>query len=272
MKSFTLLLLASLSLLACQADTRHLNDRMERIEKKLDQVIAQGGRPGVAPQQRPQRIEPDRAKTYAVPIDGDPFDGPADAKVTIVKAYEYACPYCDKVRPTMEALRQKYGNELRVVSKHLVVHPNTATAPAVTFCAGARQGKAKQIDDMLWERSFKARKFDPDKCWEAEASCPLALELAQELQLDVPRFKADLKACMAHVQKDMAELQKLGVNATPSFFVNGRFLSGAMPLENFVALVDEELKKANERIQQGTPAAQYYQQWIMDKGLKQLER
>ena len=69
----------------------------------------------------------------------------------------------------------------------------------------------------------------------------------------------------------MRDVQRLGVGATPSFFVNGRFLSGAMPIDNFVALIDEELKKANERIQQGTPQAQYYQQWVLDKGLKTLE-
>ena len=53
-------------------------------------------------------------------------------------------------------------------------------------------------------------------------------------------------------------------------YVNGRYLSGAMPIENFVTLIDEELKKANERIASGTPAAQYYQQYVIDKGLKSL--
>jgi predicted DsbA family dithiol-disulfide isomerase len=77
--------------------------------------------------------------------------------------------------------------------------------------------------------------------------------------------------CMAFVQKDQRELQQLGVGATPAFFVNGRFISGAVPIENFTVLVDEELKKANERIQAGTPQAQYYQQWIVEKGLKSLQ-
>jgi hypothetical protein len=44
-----------------------------------------------------------------------------------------------------------------------------------------------------------------------------------------------------------------------------------MPIENFTALIDEELKKANERVQQGTPAKDYYQTWVVDKGLKTLE-
>lgn len=88
------LLAAILPLAACQADTKNLNDRMERIEKKLDALIAQGPRGGGgaagAAQQRPSRPEPDRAKTYAVSIDNDPFEGPADAKVTLIEAFDYA--------------------------------------------------------------------------------------------------------------------------------------------------------------------------------------
>jgi hypothetical protein len=83
---------ALLPLAACQADTKNINDRMERIEKKLDLIIAQGGRGGgaAAAQPRPSRPEPDRSKTYAVPIDGDAFVGPADAKVTLIEAFDYA--------------------------------------------------------------------------------------------------------------------------------------------------------------------------------------
>lgn len=86
------LLAAILPLAACQSDTKNLDQRMDRIEKKLDALIAQGGRPGAAAagQPRPSRPEPDRAKTYAVPIDGDPFAGPADAKITIIEAFDYA--------------------------------------------------------------------------------------------------------------------------------------------------------------------------------------
>jgi len=275
------LLLAAITLSACQADTKNLNDNIDKLDRKIDQLIASGGRPGAAAQQRPQRPEPDRAKTYAVPVDGDPSDGPADAKVTLVKAYDYACPYCERVRDTMEQLRKKYGNDLRIVFKQFVVHPQVATAGALAFCAAAKQGKALQMDALLWDKGFKGHQFDkdadaaagaaPQKCWEAPAGCPIVLGFAQELSLDQNKFKADMKECQGLLTKDMKDLQQLGVGATPSFFVNGRFISGAMPIENFTSLIDEELKKANERIQQGTPAAQYYQQWVIDKGLKTLE-
>jgi len=274
MKSLVLLLAAAMPLAACQADQKNLDDRMQRIEKKLDALIASGGARGNnagAQPPRPPRPEPDRAKTYAVSVENDAFDGPADAKITVVKAYDYACPFCEKVRPTMEELHKKYGKDLRVVYKQLVVHPTTATAGALAFCAAGRQGKHKEMDALIWDKSFKARSFPPDKCWEQDAGCELLNGFAQELKLDLNKFKADMKACNSVVQTDMKDLQKFGVGATPSFFINGRFISGAVPVENFVTVIDEEMKKANERIQQGTPAGQYYQQWVVDKGLKALE-
>lgn len=171
----------------------------------------------------------------------------------------------------MDDLKKKYGEDIRIVTKHLVVHPNTAMSGALAFCAASKQGKAPQLDALIWEKSFKARQFDPDKCWETEAGCPLLNTFAQELKLDLNKFKADMKGCTSLVQAEMRSLQQFGVSATPSFFINGRFISGAVPLDQFVTVIEDELKKANERIQQGTPKAQYYQQWVVDKGLKQLE-
>src|ERR1700755_2847827 len=105
---------------ACTAapDNRNLEKKIDDLRKKLDQLAQRGMGGAAAP--RPTRVEPDKAKTYAVPVDGDPVDGPADAKVTLVKAYDYACPYCEKVRDTMDDLRKKYGNDLRIVFKQFV--------------------------------------------------------------------------------------------------------------------------------------------------------
>ena len=275
------LVLATVMLAGCQPDTRNLERKVDELQKTQQQILAMlqqgGGRAGAAAP-RPSRPEPDRAKTYAMAVDGDPYEGPADAKVTLVKAYDYACPYCERVGDTMDELRKKYGNDLRVVYKQFVVHPQVATAGALAVCAANKQQKFKEMDKLIWEKGFKGRQFDKDgeggqKCWEAAAGCPIVVGFATELGLNVDKFKADMKGeCQQFIQKDMRDLSVFGVGATPSFFVNGRFMSGAMPIDNFTALIDEELKKANERIQQGTPAAQYYQQWVMDKGLKQLDK
>jgi protein-disulfide isomerase len=276
-----------LAMAACQPDTKNLEKKVDELAKnqqKIMDMLAKGAAnnaAAAAQQQRPQRREPDRSKVYAVDITGDGFDGPADAKVTLVKAYDYACPYCERVRTTMEELRKKYGNDLRIVSKQLVVHPRNAMAGALAFCAANEQGKAKEMDALIWDKGFKARNLDnsdvevngqQQKCWDTPEGCKNVVGYAQELGLNIEKFKADMKGkCQQVVQKDMNDLRALGVGATPSFFINGRFMSGAMPIENFVQLIDEELKKANERIQQGTPAGQYYQQWVMAKGQKTLD-
>jgi protein-disulfide isomerase len=275
-----LVLLAVVVAAACQPDTRNLERKIDDLNKKLDQVIARGGAGAAAP--RPARPEPDRAKTYAVAIDGDPVEGPADAKITLIKAYDYACPYCERVRPTMDDLRKKYGNDLRIVYKQFVVHPQVATAGALAACAANKQGKFLQLDQLLWDKGFKQRQFDKDanaeggqaqRCWETAEGCPVVLGFAQELGLNIDKMKADMKGeCQALLQQDGRQMQVLGVGATPAFFINGRFLLGAVPIGEFTTLIDEELKKANERIAAGTPAASYYQQWVLDKGLKQLEK
>jgi protein-disulfide isomerase len=231
-----------------------------------------------------------------VPVDNDPFDGPADAKVTIVKAYDYACGYCEKVRNTMEELKKKYKDDLRIVYKQLVIHPKQAMVGALAFCAAGKQGKHREMDNLIWDKGFNARQFDmwdvplgapqaaekpapgqaqPQgmvKCWDHPDGCKNVYAYATELGLNMDKFKSDMKGeCNALVEADRKHLNQFQVSSTPAFFINGRYVSGAQPLDLFSGVIDEELKKANERIAAGTPAASYYQQWVVDKGLKSLQ-
>jgi thiol-disulfide isomerase/thioredoxin len=254
----SIVVVAGATTAACQQDNKNIERKLDQIIQKLDRMPAGGA--GAAAGQRPQ-----------------------------LKAYDYACPYCEKVRPTMEELHKKYGNDLRVVYKQLVVHPRNAMAGALAFCAAGKQGKHKDMDRLIWDKGFKVRQMDlsdvppveggqgekapAQKCWDTPNGCTNVVAYAQELQLDLAKFKADMKGdCMKVVQEDQKHLQALGVGATPAFFINGRFLSGAMPIENFSTLIDEELKKAKERVQKGTPAAQYYKQFVIDQGLKSLAK
>ena len=271
MKLMPMLVLAALALAACQNDTGNIEKDLQDLKRDVAELKATCGRggPGVAQQQQ-RRPEPDRSKTYSVAIDGDPFEGPADAKVTIVKAYDYACPFCARVRPTMDSLRQKYGNDVRIVYKQFVVHPQVATAGALAFCAANKQGKAMEMDKLLWDQSYENHKFDKDGCWTGSEGCEIVDGYAQQLGLDVAKFRSDMKGdCQQLKEKDMRELGALGVSATPSFFINGRFIVGAAALDQFAQIVDEELKKANERLN-GQPATNYYQEWVVDKGQKTL--
>jgi protein-disulfide isomerase len=247
---------------ACAQDNKEVLDKLTSIENRLKNLEAKGVGAGVPQQQRPQRPAPEPGKTYAIRVDDSPMDGNPSAPVTIVKAYEYACPYCQKVRPTIDAIEQEYGDKVRVVYQQFVVHPQIATIPSQAACAAYKQGKFKQFDGLLWEKAFATRQFDENTM----------LTLAKEAGLDTARFQADLKGeCVGWVQKQMAQLSSFGVGATPGFFINGRFLSGAQPLPAFKAVIDEELKKAEERIAQGTPRDSYYKTWVLEKGLAKLQ-
>ena len=153
--------LFAVALFACQSDTKGLEKKIDDLNQKVDKLLQNGGAGANRPQP-PRRPQPDAAKTYSVPVDGDPFEGPTDAKVTLVKAYDYACPYCEKVGTTMEELRKKYGNDLRIVYKQFVVHPQVAMAGALASCAANKQNKFVELDHLLWDKGFKGRQFDKD--------------------------------------------------------------------------------------------------------------
>ncbi len=89
---------------------------------------------------------------------------------------------------------------------------------------------------------------------------------AQELGLNVAKFKADIdqKKFQARIKKDQDLVNSLGASGTPAFFINGRKLSGAQPLERFTALIDEEMKKADELLKKGTKPADLYDTIMKD--------
>lgn len=253
-----------------------LTKKLDALEAKLEEVsasLATANRPPPPP----RRYSPDPAKTWSVALGKWPQRGPADAKVTMVVAREYACGFSEKARATIDELFKKYGKDLRVVFEQLIVHPRIAIPSALAACAANRQKKFDKLDLLLWEKGFKAQAFDVDvtapdgssqRCWTVPAGCPIVTGFAREAGLDIARFTADMPTCERELSDTAQELKALAVSSTPSFFINGRYLSGAQPVATFSQLVDEELAKANERIKKGTKQARYYQEWVIEKGEK----
>lgn len=148
-----------------------------------------------------------------------------------------------------------------MVYRHYVVHPQSATIPALAACAAAKQGKFPQMEELIWSKGFATRDLGQENME----------KLAAEAGADVGRLKADMEgSCKETIANDQRELAQFGVRGTPAFFVNGRFISGAQPYPNFKSVVDEEMKKANERIAAGTKAEAYYEEWVVGKGKKSL--
>jgi protein-disulfide isomerase len=271
MKRFALLLVAGLiplSLMACQREQDPILEKLDEIIDRLDGLEGGGAQPGARaaqpqpqPAQRPDR--PDPSTVYAVPVGDSPRVGPDDAKVTIVEATDFACPFCYRVNPTINQLIEEYGDDLRVVYKNFLVNTPTATPPALAGCAAHMQGKHYEMRQLIWEKGFA----DNRNLGEENMK-----RLAAELGLDMGKFEADMAgdACQQVLRDDQALLRRLGTRGTPNFYINGRPLSGAQPIEQFRAVIDEELKKAEERIAAGTPAAEYYAKYVLEEGKESL--
>lgn len=150
---------------------------------------------------------------------------------------------------------KEYDGKVRVVFKNLVVHPQVTNAH-LGGCAAGKQGKFREFKNLWWEKAFKTRKMDDENL----------MAIAKEAGLNMDKFKADMQGaeCKQMLEADAQELQKFHVNSTPTFFVNGTHVGGALPKENFKQMIDEKLKTADGK-------ADYYDSVIMATGSKQFK-
>ena len=169
-----------------------------------------------------------------VSTESAPFKGPAKAPVTIVKFEDFHCPFCKRAQATLADLLSRYDKKVRLVHRDFPIdslHPNARKAHEAARCAN-EQGKFWEYHDILYARAPKASSEDLKK-------------YATELGLNLPAFEQCLSngKYKAAVQKDVEEGIRVGVTGTPAFFINGRLLSGAQPLEAFASMVDDELAR-----------------------------
>jgi protein-disulfide isomerase len=243
---------------------RDISVTLAALERKVDALDCGAMSAAAPPTSAAAPVRPEPAAVYSVPIDGDPVLGPPTARVTLVEGGEFDCPFSRRAAATIDELRKQYGTDLRVVWKHFVHHPQVATPAALAGCAAGRQGKFFELERKIW-----------DQGWENDAikdlSEPALIDFARELGLDTERFKADMQGdrCKQLVVRDTAELAAVGQRGTPGFFINGRFLSGAQPIERFRAVIDEELARAEAAIRAGRRPEDLYA-GIVASGRKSL--
>ena len=123
------------------------------------------------------------------------------------------------------------------------MHPNAMPA-ALAAMAANEQGKFWEFHDKIFANQQKMNRDE-------------YLRYAKELKLDVPKFSQALDGAKfkSQIDADSAEAKQLGVSGTPAFFVNGRFLSGAKPFEEFATAINAELKRLNLPIPPGAPSS-----------------
>jgi protein-disulfide isomerase len=197
-----------------------------------------------------------RAKLPITP--SDPVLGKADAVLSVVMFTDFQCPFCQRGTETVRALQEKYPQDVNVVFKHypLPFHKQAPDAARAAIAAG-KQGKFWQMHDWLFENQSQFKNHADDmKQWTAAH--------AKQLDLDVARFIEDYEdpASGQKIKADMDLGEKVDVQGTPHFFVNGERVKGAKPLDAFEVVVRDKLEQARELKSDGVDDASLYAKMV----------
>jgi protein-disulfide isomerase len=208
----------------------------------------------------------DTTTVFKVPVGNSPVLGNPNALVTIIEFSDFQCPYCKRVEPTLKAVREKYGDKVRLVWKNepLPFHPRAEPAAELAMEGQAEKGNKGfwDLHDRLFESQPKIEDADLDK-------------IAQDAGLDLGKVK---EARTNHKYKPLIDADNdladdMQASGTPHFFVNGRRLVGAQPPEKFNAIIDEEIPKAQALLAKGTAPSALYETLIKDgKGAPEIEK
>ena len=163
-----------------------------------------------------------------------PALGRPDAPVTIVSFSDYQCPFCRRMLDTLIDVHRAYPDTVQVVYRHYPLHEGAGPLAEAALCAGD-QGR-------FWE--YHLALFAPEQIDPAES-----YTIAERLGLDLPAFEACLVSGThtRQVQDDFAEDQRLQITGTPTNFVNGKRLRGAVPLPELVEAVEAALARLPEQ-------------------------
>lgn len=196
----------------------------------------------VLTQARQEVVEPLRVQ---IEYKEEPFKGGKDAKIVIFEFSDFQCPFCKRAAPIVKQILATYGDKVKFVYKHFPIdsHRN-AQKSAEGFECAADQGKQWEFHDLLFEKG------------QADGSGLNVAELkqyAQQLGMNSETFNSclDSGSKASKVQRDMQQLIKIAQSGkfadfqkgigTPTFFINGKPLVGAQPLETFTQVIDAEL-------------------------------
>ena len=195
----------------------------DKLNAAIDEALDPGS---VAVASAAGTVSVDKLDLSRAPVRGQP-----QAPITIIEFSDLQCPFCARVTPTLQELMKQYPDQVRWVFKNfpLDFHADSPLAHAAALAAG-RQGKFWEMHDLIFANQHTLKRDN-------------LLAEARSLNLDMDRFTADLDSAdvKRQLEADKKEGQELGVNGTPAFFINGKSFSGAMPMEQFQAAINNAL-------------------------------
>ena len=177
-------------------------------------------------------LPPPEIHRFTIPLDNAAATrGDADAPITIVEFTDFHCPYCRSVQPTIDDVRRRYGRQSGTAARRPYRSDSSRRA------AGTRGGAlCRRTEQVLGISRARVTHFPvpPNRL----------SSLAADVGLDLATFEACRTGSRATeaVARSSDMAASMGIQATPTFFINGRMLRGAQPLEAFTAIIDDELR------------------------------
>jgi protein-disulfide isomerase len=167
--------------------------------------------------------------------------GSSGAKVTIVEYSDFQCPFCQRGSDTVDAVMKEYGDQVRLLYKHLPLeqkHPNARR--------GSEYFEAIALQDVKKAYEFKKMVFKNQNETYGDAE-KLYKDLAKKAGADMAKLESDLKGksdlISQIINKDIEEASEFGFNGTPGYLINGVSLKGAYPIDEFKKVIDRHLGK-----------------------------
>lgn len=184
-----------------------------------------------------------------IDLNGRPTRGNKDAKVVVVNFDDFQCPYCSRMHQTLfPELLKEYGDRVEFIYKDF---PLTEIHPWATHAAVDANCLAAQNNDAYWDFAdhihASQRDVNSEKGRDAQFAAldRLTLEQGQKHNLDQTKLQACIKAQNEEaIKASMKEAEGVGVSATPTLFVNGQEMDGALPIGEMRAALDHALEQA----------------------------
>lgn len=184
-----------------------------------------------------------------IDLNGRPIRGKKDAKVVVVNFDDFECPFCSRMHQTLfPELLKEYGDRVEFVYKD---YPLTDIHPWATHAAVDANCLAAQSNDAYWDFAdhihADQREVNSEKGRDAQFATldRITLEQGQKHNLDQSKLQACVKAQNeAAIKASMHEAEGVGVTATPTLFVNGQEMDGALPITEMRAALDRALVQA----------------------------
>jgi protein-disulfide isomerase len=177
--------------------------------------------------------------------DDDWAEGSPDTAVTLIEYLDFECEACGAYYPMLKQLKEEYHDDIRFVVRYFPLpgHKNSMPA-ALSVEAAGKQGKFWEMHNILYEKQ---------KEWAEQQSTQPALfeKYAKEIGLNMDKYKKDVQSQEAkdRVNRDVVSGTTLGVQGTPTFFMNGKKITNPQSYEEFTSIIDKEISENKETVQ-----------------------